>query len=238
MPCRESRAARSSAGSPSSSGRHEVDREHGRRLGEPVAVDVLPAEALLDRADRRGGRRGAAEHHAHPAVARDGPHPLGGRQHRVGHRGRAARDRAAVLIDAPQDLGAVHLAHHHQPRAHRGERVRQAPAVAVEEGQALQVDVARPHPEVPPDADRVQPERAVGELHALRPGGGARGVVDRGRGVLVGLPRGRARRRWARTARRPATPSSTIRWVAVTSTSASSSSGSISTTSAPLWRTM
>ena len=46
-------------------------------------------------------------------------------------------------VDAPQDLGAVHPAQHHLAGAHRGQRVRQPPAVAVEERLALQVDVAR-----------------------------------------------------------------------------------------------
>jgi hypothetical protein len=132
--------------------------------------------------------RGAPQHHPHPATAGHGLHAHGRGEDRVGHGGRPAGERGAVLVHPAQYLGAVHAPNDHQARAHRRQRVGDAPSVAVEERQALQVHVAGADPEVPAEARRVQPEGAVGELNALGPGGGARGVIDRGRGVLVGLP--------------------------------------------------
>ena len=45
------------------------------------------------------------------------------------------------------------------------------------------------HARVPPERGHVEPAVAVSELDALRASSRARGVVDRARGVLVGLPR-------------------------------------------------
>jgi hypothetical protein len=47
-----------------------------------------------------------------------------------------------VLFDAAQDLGAVDLAQDDVLRAHAGDGVQHAPAVAVELGKRVQVDVA------------------------------------------------------------------------------------------------
>ena len=76
---------------------------------------------------------------------------LRGVEHRVDHGRRAAQQRDAVLVDAAQDLGAVDLAQHDVPAAHAGDRVRHAPAVAVEHRQRVEVDVAVAH------ADACQP---------------------------------------------------------------------------------
>ena len=90
-------------------------------------------------------------------------------------------------VDAAQDLGAVDLAQHDLGHAHGGGGVRHAPAVAVEHRQRVQVDVAVADAGLPAEGGGVEPQVAVGELHALGPGGGAARVVDGGGGVLVGL---------------------------------------------------
>ena len=113
------------------------------------------------------------------------------------------------------------------------ERVWQPPAVAVEQRLGLQVDVAGAQRRGASRCSRrCSQSVAVGELHALRPGCRARGVVDRRGRVLVGLPRGRligGRREQLRVS----APSSTMRCFAPDIRQASSSSGSISNTSAP-----
>ena len=94
------------------------------------------------------------------------------------------------------------------------------------------------HRRVPAERRRVEPEVAVGELHALGPRGRAARVVDRRGRVLVGFdPRLRlapvertARRRSRRRARSGACTSMPA--------SASSSSGSTSSTDAPECSTM
>ena len=72
--------------------------------------------------------------------------------------------------------------------AQAGHRERHPPAVGVEHRQRVQVDVAVGHAGVQREGDRVGPDVAVGDLHALGPGGGAGGVVDRRGGVLLVLP--------------------------------------------------
>ena len=72
--------------------------------------------------------------------------------------------------------------------AHPGHRVEHAPAVAVELGEGVQIDVTVVHTHVPAEDRRVQPDVAVGQLHPLRASRGAGGVVDGGRRVLVALP--------------------------------------------------
>ena len=70
-----------------------------------------------------------------------------------------------------------------------GHRERHSPAVGVEHRQRVQVDVAVGDAGVQREGDRVGPDVAVGDLHALGSGGGARGVVDRRGRVLLALPR-------------------------------------------------
>jgi hypothetical protein len=96
-----------------------------------------------------------------------------------------------VLVDAAQDLGAVDLPDHDLLGAHAGGRVEQAPAVAVEHRQRVEVDVAVGQRRVPAERRRVDPAGTVRLLDALGAGGGAGGVVDRGGRILVGLPLGR-----------------------------------------------
>ena len=117
-----------------------------------------------------------------------------GRLEHGGHHGRrGAHHCHAVLLDPAQDLGAVDLAQHDVLRPQAGHRERHAPAVGVEHRQRVQVDVAVADPGVQAERHRVHPDVAVGDLHALRPGRGARGVVDGRRRVLVRLPRLRLR---------------------------------------------
>jgi hypothetical protein len=52
----------------------------------------------------------------------------------------------------------------------------------------VQVDVVVVDPGVQPERGRVEPQVAVGQLHALGPGRGARGVVDGRGGPLVAVP--------------------------------------------------
>ena len=122
-----------------------------------------------------------------------------------GHHGRrAAQQRDAVPLDARQDLLAVDLAQHDVRAAHAGHRVGHPPAVAVEHRQRVQEHVAVAHAGVPAERGGVEPAVALGQLHALGPRRGARRVVHRAGGVLVGLPgpRRRARPAPARRARR------------------------------------
>ena len=161
----------------------------------------------------------------------------GGVEHRC--RPRPAQRTCRVtpcLLDPAQDLGAVDLAQHDLRGAHAGHRERHAPAVGVEHRQRVEVDVAVGDAVCRPNVVGVDPDVAVGDLHALGPRRRAAGVVD-GRGrVLVRLPRLRAprprrrtgrRRRRARTCARPRCRSARP-----------SSSGSTNSTRAPQCSTM
>ncbi len=57
--------------------------------------------------------------------------------------GRAAHERDAVVAHAPQDLGAVDLAQHDVPAPHARDRVRHAPAVAMEHRAACAASTSR-----------------------------------------------------------------------------------------------
>ena len=94
-----------------------------------------------------------------------------------------------MRVDAAEDLGAVHLADDDVPATHARDRVRHSPSVAMEHRQGVQVHVVVVHAGLPPEDGRVDPAVAVRELHALGPRGRAARVVDRGGGVLVGIPR-------------------------------------------------
>ena len=93
-----------------------------------------------------------------------------------------------MLLDASEDLGSVDLAEHDVLAAHASHRVRHAPAVAVEHGQGVEVDVPVVHTRLPSEHGGVQPQVPVGHLDALRAGRGAACVVDGGGGVLVWGP--------------------------------------------------
>ncbi len=165
---------------------------HGQQrsgLGEAVDLDELPAQLGLDPLDGPGGRRRAGHHHPDRAPARDGPVPARRGIEDHGHHGRrSAQQGDAVALDPAQDLRAVHLAQDDVTPTHAGHRVRHAPAVAVELGQRVQVHVPIVHAHVPAEGGGVDPQVAVGQLHALRPRRGAARVVDAGRGVLVAVP--------------------------------------------------
>ena len=139
---------------------------------------------------RVGGGAPATTMRVRPG-ARDGPAPGGGGVEDHGDDGRgAAQQGDAVALDAPQDLGPVDLAQDHLGHAHGGRGVGHPPAVAVEHRQRVQVDVSIGDGGLPAERARVEPQVPVGELHALGAGGGAARVVDGGGGVLVGrLPR-------------------------------------------------
>ncbi len=102
-------------------------------------------------------------------------------------RRRRAHQRDAVPLDAAQDLGAVDLAQHDVPAADAGHAERHAPAVGVEHRQRVQVDVAVADRGVQAEHRGVEPDVAVGQLHALGARRRAGGVVDRRGGRLVRL---------------------------------------------------
>ena len=143
---------------------------------------------------RRG--RGTGHHDPHGARVRGPSSPLahGAPRRRRGWRPPRRGPRTASVtpfaFDAAQDLLAVDLAHHDVAPAHGGHRVGHAPAVAVEHGQGVQQRVAVAHGGVPAEDRGVEPAVPVGELHPLRAGRGARGVVDRAGGGLRRPPSG------------------------------------------------
>jgi hypothetical protein len=136
--------------------------------GSTAAAPPPPRCRARRLARRRGGRRG------------------GGLEDGSDHRGGAVEERHALGLHAAQDLLPVDLADDHLARAHGGERIRHAPAVAVEGRQGVEVDVAVAHPHVPTEDDGVEPAAPVRELDTLGPRRGPRGVIDGQRGVLVG----------------------------------------------------
>ena len=171
-PARLSFAARSAGESAVELGALAVHRQQRGGLGEAVDLDELPAELGLDALDRLRRRRCAGDARCAPGRAPGiGPSHVGrGVEDHVGHRRRAAHHGDAVLLDAAQDLGAVDLADDDVLGAHAGDGVEHAPAVAVELRQRVQVHVAVVDAELPAERGGVEPDVAVGELHALRAG--------------------------------------------------------------------
>ena len=164
----------------------------GRRLGQPVDLYELPPELGLHPLNGLRWRRRAGHHDADGAAAGDGttfPLPVaGGVEDGCDHGGRSAEQGHAVPLDAGEDLLSVHLAQHDVGTPHPGQRVGHAPPVAMEHREGVQQDVAVADPGVPPEGDHVDPAVPLGQLHAFGPRRGARGVVDRAGGILVGLP--------------------------------------------------
>ena len=93
--------------------------------------------------------------------------------------------------DAVEDFCAVHFAEHHLGRARAEEGEGHPPAVAVEHREGVEIDIVIAHACRPAESYGVEPDVAVGHLHAFGAAGGAGGVVDGGGGVFFGLPRAR-----------------------------------------------
>ena len=165
-----------------------VDGEIRGGFGEAVELHELPAEVGFKPLYDAGGRGCAGYGHADAARDRVGK-VGGGVQHGFGYGGGAAEVGDSVLGDAAQDFGAVNLAEHHLGRACSEEGEGHSPAVAVEHGEGVEIYIVIAHACRPAEGDGVEPDVAVGHLHAFGPAGGAGGVVDGGGGVFVGLPR-------------------------------------------------
>ena len=142
------------------------------------------------------------------------------------------------VLDPAEDLRAVDLAQDHVGR-------RPCPVTAYSMPHPLQWNwgsVCRYTsrsltPMCQPKIDGVEPQVAVGELHALGAGRRAGGVVDRGGGVLVGLPTAIGSTPGRISAASASAPI-TNRCSHSTSASESASSGSTSSTRAPECPTM
>ena len=216
-----------------------VHREQRCGLGEPVDLDELPAElglAALDRARRRrrsGDRRSGSSRRP----GSDPPSRSPASRTMLSTAGAPHISVTPCCVDAAQDLGAVDLAQDHVLAAHPGDRVQHPPAVAVELGERVQIRVAIADAHLPPEHGGVEPDVAVGELNALGARRRAGRVVDRGRRVLVALPRLAVRRRSASAPRRSRRRSTIVRSHS-TPASASASSGSTSRSRAPECSTM
>ena len=181
-------------------------RRHGDRpvrLGQAVDVDGPEVELGHAREQRRRRRRGGDERRHRRLDAMRGRVVDDRQLHGRG----AAVVRHSLVVDQPPHLARVDLADRHVRRADRRHRPREAPAVAVEHRQRPQVRRLGRQPGHDALGQRVQVRAAVGVLHALRPAGGARRVVDRDRLLLVGEPRlrivgrGRGEQRLVRAAR-------------------------------------
>ena len=163
-----------------------VERDDRRRLGQPIDLNELPAQFLVDALNhpRRRWRAGAHDPYASPA--RNVTVPRGGSvEYRVPHRWGSAHHRDAVFVDAAKNLGAVHLAQHHLLGTEPSQRVGQPPSVGVKHGKRVQVDVAFPEAKVHAEAHGIDPDVAVRDLDALGTSRRSRGVVDRGGRVLL-----------------------------------------------------
>ena len=153
-------------------GARPIHRDQRGRFGEAVDLHELPAEFGFGPFDRARRRRRARHHDPHTIAARDrssrGGGPLrGGVEHHVQHRWRPAHQRHAVGLDPAEDLHAVDLAQDHVGPAHARDGVQHAPSVAVELGERVQVRVTIAHAHVPPEDRGVEPQIAVGQVHAF-----------------------------------------------------------------------
>ena len=101
-----------------------------------------------------------------------------------------------MLVDPPQDLGAINPALDDLLGSQPDKAEGHAPAVAMEHRQGVQVDVTFPDTCVHGEGHRVDPDVAMGQLHSFGPGGarmsqGHAALIRRGTtaGGLVFLPR-------------------------------------------------
>ncbi|CAB4940667.1 unannotated protein [freshwater metagenome] len=160
-----------------------------RGLGEAVDLHELPSQ--LDLAPFNDARRRSRPRNDDPRHPSSGDRTIpvdSGIEDRLENRRRAAHQGDALAFDPPENFGAIDLALDHVTTAHARDRVQHPPAVAMELRERVQIHIAIVHSQMPTEDRCVQPHVAMGELHSLWSRRGARGVVDRRRGILVGLP--------------------------------------------------
>ncbi len=148
----------------------------------------IPAELLLDGADRRLRRRRARRGDPHVVVARRRAPVFGvvvAEHVEDGRRRTEVRD--VLAADPVERLRDVDPAGTDVPGARPGDRVDVSPAVDVEHRQRPEVHVVVGDLLVDRDEVRVERLGAVGSADPLRVAGGPRGVVDRYHLVLVHL---------------------------------------------------
>ena len=198
------RRARSAGVRSSYSARRAVHGEQRRGLGEAVDLDELPAQLGLHPLDGPGRRRRAGHHHPDCAPRPGWDRPsvaaasrimatTAGAPHSSVTPCRSTRRR----ISAPSTLRRMMWRPPMPVTAYGMPQPLQWNCGSVCRYTSRSLDAR-----VPAERGGVDPQVAMGELHALRPGRGAARVVDAGRGVLVRLPRRRARRRTGTAPRR------------------------------------
>ncbi|GBD28291.1 hypothetical protein HRbin31_00306 [bacterium HR31] len=152
-------------------------RQPGPRLGEPVHVNHFNPQLVLRPGDE-GCRRRRPAHVPAQLLARPPAPRRGVVQEHHQHRGRGERHGDPLLVDQAEHLRRVHLRQAHVPRARSTHRPHRAPAVHVEHGQHVQVDVVQPQPAVHHQVQHVEGGVAVGEDDSFRVRGGPAGVVQ------------------------------------------------------------
>ena len=143
---------------------------------------------------QRRRRRGGGDHRRHRPLQAVRPGMVD--DHQLDGRGPVVV-RDPLAVDQLPDQPGVHRAHGHVACRDRGDRPREAPAVAVEHRQRPQVGRIGAQAGHDHLAHRVQVRAAVGVLHPLGLPRGPRGVVDRDRLFLVLQPARRPHRRRA-----------------------------------------
>ena len=158
-----------------------ADHRRAERLGQPVEVGDVEAELAHPAQDRRRRRRAAGGDPDRPV---EPPGRRRVRQHRQ-HGRRALEVGDPLLPQQSPDLSRLDPAQADVGGPGRRHRPREAPAVAVEHRQRPQVHRRRGQAGVPDHRQRLQVGAAVVVHHALRPAGGAGGVVHRQQRPLV-----------------------------------------------------